>query len=376
MSGRRWFLALRAESDKLRNLDLLRLIAAYGVVLYHFNAYVPDLHAPFHPNLSFLPLFVDLFFAVSGFVIAVIYFDRMGTWSAYGGFMKRRFARLVPLHWLTLFIFGAIGVAIYFGVHVKEPDRYDWQCFLPSLLLVHSLHICHRLTFNYPSWSISVEMLIYLLFPLFCIAARRSAWILVVVALCIIASLALTGLPGHNPSHFWVDLTYAGGFERGVPSFLIGMCFYLWRDKLALLPRPELAMYASLLVFLGLGFAGVMPFLLLPLVYVVAAAAISADMQGKISALPARFSVGGQLTYSLYMLHPLAGTVLLSFVGQRMFGLDGMAMLAWCVIVALTLPLGAYLSFVFFETPMRRWISGWRLNNGGKVQKARTAGSS
>jgi peptidoglycan/LPS O-acetylase OafA/YrhL len=323
--------------------------------------------------LWFLPLFVDLFFVISGFVICFIYFDRMGTWSAYGGFMKRRFARLVPLHWLTLLAFAGIGVAVYFGVHVKVPDRYDWQCFLPSLLLVHSLNLCHRLTFNYPSWSISVEMLIYLLFPLFCIAARRSPWILVAAALCIIGWLAFSGLPGHDPSQFWVDLTYAGGFERGVPSFLIGMCLYLWRDKLAIVPRPELSFYVALLGFLALGFAGVMPFLLLPVVYLVAALAVSADIQGKISALPARLSVGGQLTYSLYLLHPLAGTVLLSFVGQRLLGLDGFAMLAWCIIVAVLLPVGAYLSFVWFETPMRRWISGWRRGAGGEIQVPRIA---
>src|SRR5688572_27852292 len=96
-----WFPPLRAESDKLRNLDLLRLIAAYGVVLYHFNTYLPDLNMPIHLRLWFLPLFVDLFFAISGFVICFIYFDRMNTWSDYATFMKRRFARLVPLHWLT-----------------------------------------------------------------------------------------------------------------------------------------------------------------------------------------------------------------------------------------------------------------------------------
>lgn len=368
-----WFPPLRAESDKLRNLDLLRLIAAYGVVLNHFNAYVPDLQAPIHPSWWFLPLFVDLFFTISGFVICFIYFDRMGTWLEYGGFMKRRFARLVPLHWLTLLAFAAIGVSLYFGVHVKEPDRYDWQCFLPNMFLIQSLGVCDRLTFNYPSWSISVEMLMYLMFPLFCMAARRSAWILLSAAACIIAWLVISDFSGHDPSQFWTDYTYAGGLERGLPSFLIGMCLFMWRDKLAMIPKPEFAMYASLLGFFALGVSGVTPFYLLPLVYIIAAAAISADMQGKISALPAWFSPGGQLTYAIYMLHPLAATVLLSFVGQRMMGLGGFAMLTWCVIVALLLPIGAYLSFVWFETPMRRWISGWRQDKSSEVRRAPTA---
>jgi peptidoglycan/LPS O-acetylase OafA/YrhL len=219
MSARVWFPPLRAESDKLRNLDLLRLIAAYGIVLGHFNAYVPDLDMPIHPQWRFIPLFVDLFFTISGFVICFVYFDRMSTRADYGAFMKRRFARLVPLHWLTLLVFAAIGVAIYFGISVKEPERYDWQCFLPNVLLIQSLHVCDRLTFNYPSWSISVEMLLYLLFPLFCMVARRSAWLLLFAAFCIIAWLAASGFPDQGRQRFWVDYTYSGGFERGIPSF-------------------------------------------------------------------------------------------------------------------------------------------------------------
>jgi hypothetical protein len=48
-------------------------------------------------------------------------------------------------------------------------------------------------------------------------------------------------------------------------------------------------------------------------------------------------------------------------------------MLAWCIIVAVLLPFGAYLSFVWFETPMRRWISGWRRDTGREAQRPRTA---
>jgi peptidoglycan/LPS O-acetylase OafA/YrhL len=73
------------------------------------------------------------------------------------------------------------------------------------------------------------------------------------------------------------------------------------------------------------------------------------------------------------MLHPLAATVLLSFVGQRMMGLGGVGMLIWCIIVALLLPIGAYLSFVWFETPVRRWISRWGQDAGREIRKSPTA---
>jgi peptidoglycan/LPS O-acetylase OafA/YrhL len=281
--------------------------------------------------------------------------------------MKRRAARLVPLHWLTLFAFAAIGVSLVFGVQVKEPGKYDWQCFLPSLSMLHSLGVCRHLAFNYASWSISAEMLLYLLFPLFCVVARRGAWIRVTAAVAVVVWLTASDLDSYSTEKFWVTYTQSGGFVRAIPSFLMGMCLYAWRAKLSRLPRPELAMYASLIMFLALGFAGTPPFILLPVIYLLAATAVSADMQGKISALPARLSVGGQLTYSVYMLHPLAGTALIAFVGERLLHLGPGALLVWSLMVAVLVGVSAYLSFTFFETPMRRWISGWNFSGSRRA---------
>jgi len=357
MALQAWFPPLRSESDKLRNLDLLRLIASYAIVVHHFRSY--GLTGHYAPQLHWwwLPLFVDLFFTISGFVICFVYFDRMESWADYGRFMQRRIGRLVPLHWATLFAFSLIGLSLYLGVKVEEPDKYNWQCFLPNLFMVHSLGVCDRLTFNYASWSISAEMLIYLFFPLFCFFLRRGPWLPLLLGIAGIAALAFRAPSSPDPEKFWVILTYDFGFERGIPSFLIGMSLYGLRDRLALLPRPDLLMYGLLAIFIALGLVGIRPFYLLPLVYVIAASAIAADRQGRIAPLAAKVSVGGQLTYSIYMLHPLVGTLMLALVGKHLLHLGTAAMSAWCLLGGAVVFGVGYLSFVYFETPMRHWVS-------------------
>jgi peptidoglycan/LPS O-acetylase OafA/YrhL len=355
------FPPLIAESNELRNLDLLRLIAAYGIVVHHFRTYIPaEMQTVAQLHWWFLPMFVDLFFAISGFIICYVYFDRMDTPGQYGMFLRRRFARLVPLHWATLLVFSLIGIGIIFGLKVAEPDKYDWGCFLPNLLMVHSLNICDRLTFNYASWSISAEMLLYVAFPVLCLLLRMHRLAPLIVAGVVIAALASLAPAGEQGERFWVGWTHHWGFARAVPSFLVGMSLFAVRDGLKKIPHAGLLSWVALLAFVALGLAGLRPFTLLPLVYLIVALTIAADMQGRVGALAARISVGGQLTYSIYMLHPLIAVILLGLVGQKLLHLAGVAAIAWMIIAAGLLLGASYLSFVFFETPMRRWLSGGR----------------
>src|SRR4051812_42851020 len=95
---------LMAESDEMLHLDLLRFYAASGIVFLHTQTFLdvsPKLRGIL--DRTYLSLFVDLFFAISGFVISFVYADRMRTKRDYLRFVQRRVARLVPLHWLMLF---------------------------------------------------------------------------------------------------------------------------------------------------------------------------------------------------------------------------------------------------------------------------------
>lgn len=88
-------LALGVNSGhRYRSLDALRGVAATLVIFFHVNwdNHITGLH---FFRQSFL--FVDLFFILSGFIIATIYGPRIRTSSDVGRFMTRRFFRLFSI---------------------------------------------------------------------------------------------------------------------------------------------------------------------------------------------------------------------------------------------------------------------------------------
>ncbi|MEJ1939030.1 acyltransferase family protein, partial [Nostoc sp. NIES-2111] len=96
-------------------LDALRLIAALGVVVFHFNRYL-DLDGRWdavNHTVRAFNLFVDLFFVVSGYVISSVYATRITSLGAYGDFLLKRVARLGPLHWATLAFYVVLAVLAY-----------------------------------------------------------------------------------------------------------------------------------------------------------------------------------------------------------------------------------------------------------------------
>lgn len=82
-------------------------------------------------------------------------------------FLRKRFARLAPMHYLTLGAYVAIGLAApALGLSLSEPEKYDLACLPANVAFLQSTMACPHLSFNFPSWSISAEMICYLAFPL------------------------------------------------------------------------------------------------------------------------------------------------------------------------------------------------------------------
>src|SRR5262245_4033386 len=91
------------------SLEGLRFLASLAIVVYHFVPYTErGLAAPEFWSGQF-SVAVDLFFVISGIVIANGYLGRTSTWREYGEFMRRRFARLYPLHVATLGFYVLVG---------------------------------------------------------------------------------------------------------------------------------------------------------------------------------------------------------------------------------------------------------------------------
>lgn len=241
-------------------LTSIRGLAAWWVVFYHFReALPPNLPGALDALFSRGYLAVDLFFQLSGFVIALNYASsfRSVTFAGTLRFLSLRLARIYPLHLFMMVLFLVNPLAIkLFSAHGGTAGRYDPGYFLMSLFLVQNWGFAPVAQWNIPAWSISTEWFAYLLFPVLAWACCRflhRAFSIVLLAALLFAALAVaasrTDSIGNDFEHF--------GLIRCVVQFGIGMlifrlyaCRPLTRrfegDVLALLALACFAVFAVL----------------------------------------------------------------------------------------------------------------------------------
>jgi len=196
------------EKAHVLPLDSIRGIAATSVVIHHLLL-MPTFLAAFPHNAwinwSFFRsawLLVDLFFVLSGIVMTLSYVDGEFGRFSLREFMVRRLARVYPLHIVMLlanllFRLMRIGLVMA-GVVVAVPTAFEVNntySFILNLFLLHSMGFVDYLSWNAPSWSISVEFYTYLAFGLVLLLAQRFGSTLhfyVAAALIALASLAFS----------------------------------------------------------------------------------------------------------------------------------------------------------------------------------------
>jgi peptidoglycan/LPS O-acetylase OafA/YrhL len=155
---------LDAKIASLPPLTSLRFFAAGSIVIFHAAGYwgMPD-RSTIHFGVG-----VDLFFILSGFILAYNY-RRMESLADGLRVIGYRIARIWPLHLVTLaaamLLFAAPGNA-YLG-----PSRL-WA----TIPMIHAWlgNYLYGMAGNSVSWTISVEFGFYLLFPLLTVLSDRA----------------------------------------------------------------------------------------------------------------------------------------------------------------------------------------------------------
>ena len=248
----------------------------------------------------------------------------------------------------------ALAGALHFGAaQTDNPARYPLSDLPAQFLLLHAF-IGERLTFNFPSWSLSAEMFCYLLFPLAAlIAQRRKEAVIALVALTAVANSLWAWAAGTTP---WADWINQGGAFRALPAFNLGMACYLFRDRIARWPVIPGALAASLVAFIVLG-SWLPTMTALLAIHAVAILAIQADCAGRETLLSRlRFDRWSPLTYSCYMLHIPVATVIITF-GSRLLSLSPHERLILAPVAIAVLAVASVISLRTFETPLRRYLT-------------------
>src|SRR5439155_16419574 len=159
----------RVDSDepraRTRRLDALRGCAALMVVAYHANGLlaVPGgLRANVLDDVRFnLDSGVELFFVLSGYLIALPFLRALvsgGELPGIAAYGLRRAARILPAYWLVL------TAALAMSTHAPGATPTGLQ-LVPHVLLLHGL-VPGAISRPLPiAWTLSVEMVFYILVP-------------------------------------------------------------------------------------------------------------------------------------------------------------------------------------------------------------------
>ncbi len=209
---------------EIRSLTGLRGVAALMVVGVHATPVLaPDAPGWLASVLAHGQVAVDLFFVLSGFVLARAQAGLSR--SEVGMFLWRRAWRIYPLHVAVLGVLaGYVLAAVAGGDRFIAPD-FPWSRLLPTLLLLQPFLFHGSTDWNPPDWSIAVEMLCsLLLWPALATLRRAGRPRLVAGALALAAA---------------ANLAVHGGETTGWPAVLRGVCGFGFGMALARLEaRP------------------------------------------------------------------------------------------------------------------------------------------
>jgi len=307
------YAVLMSGTRELRSLTALRGVAAMAVVMQHFSATAQEHSSAAIPSL--VPhgyIAVDLFFALSGFIMSYTYlelFRRDGA-RAYGGFLVKRAARIVPLNLAVLALFmlaGAASVALL-DRNIIFASRNLAADLPANALMLQGLGVGQNL--NGPSWSISVEFAAYLCFPaLVAVAFHRRAAVAAGALLACVALLCLLAAP---QPRLGVGAEGVGqGLLRCFTEFTLGMLAYrlLRSGRIVALGRngtvAALAASCAMLMLLRVDLPAVLMFPLL-------IAALAANEEGTPGGGRAARVLShpwlhflGVVSFSTYLLHQL-----------------------------------------------------------------------
>lgn len=343
--------------SRLTLVDGLRGFAAIAVLFYHYMhfAMIGTDHERYFDYLEYQPAravfavlydwgfyAVQLFWMISGFVFAAVYFDRPASTRE---FVVNRFARLYPLHFLTLLVVTLLQfVAVNRVGHTLLYDNFDLWHFVLQLIFASDWLVGSGQSFNGPIWSVSVEVVVYALFWMGRNQLRGfgpGGWI-AVVALCLMGNLLSEVSRIPNCAFYFFTgaalLRLHGWLERRDSGIRHTVCVVLvvlgW---VALMQGSGLAREAVAIPALS---GAALLFL--------AAAEHSAP-----PALCRASSWLGDCTYGIYLWHvPMQLALMLVILpdaNPAEFAAQGWVLAVWLLAVIAV----ARLSFIWFERPLR-----------------------
>jgi peptidoglycan/LPS O-acetylase OafA/YrhL len=351
----------KADSQRFLLLDFMRGIAALAVLVYHDVDYL---------GFEALPnayLAVDMFFLLSGFVIAHNYDRKIAAGMSLTDFLAQRMIRLYPCFLLALLL--GVGIFALRGHH--EYGFLDgWRVlgaaglnalYLPAFTAPYHLH--DLFPFVGAAWSLSFELFANIIYWLtFRLLGRLRLGLLLLVSAGALGAAAL---------HFGTldvgmrSTDFTWGIARVMVPFFMGVAIrrHLYSRLLSIRLAPAAAAPLALVTLLA-AFSGsrvlsqaAVPFadyvfdlMVFPLLLI----AVGAVNPGRVTGAICKLT--GDASYPVYLLQgPMTGVV--AAVPQFLWGVKAGALAPWSGLAHVTVTvLVALLVDRCYELPARRWL--------------------
>ncbi|MEP6885251.1 MAG: acyltransferase [Gammaproteobacteria bacterium] len=300
---------MRQAHGRFTVLDSWRGVCAIIVVVFHFTAKSHLLFLPFFRNGW---IFVDFFFVLSGFVISHAYQRHLHSPSELLAFAIRRFGRIWPLHvailvpfLLTELLKLLLTAKGFSADHAPFTGELSIPGLVANIFLVQAMGVLTYVSWNVPSWSISVEYWTYIVFGIGVLAGARSDrplfWNAILLAGIFVFSFVVLIVYAKS-----LETIVTFGFFRCLFGFIGGhFAYQLWRSLPALRSSTTIELMTVILVSLFVIYLANGPFAFLaPIVFGGAVVVFALEHGALSSLLRGRFFVMlGTLSYSIYMTH-------------------------------------------------------------------------
>lgn len=342
---------------RIANLTGLRAFAALWVVLYHVSISNSTMHGRLGRVIGHGAFGVDVFFVLSGFVLALVYADKLPhrwQWSWYRKFLGRRFAKVYPFHLITLIAMVAV-IELAARMHYNftaASENTGWTA-LCSALLVHSLGVTQALSWNVPSWSVSAEWIAYavLFAPIvFCLRGVKTLYVALIAAVL----LALASAAPFVFHKAWTHLTYQG-VVRIVPEFMCGYLLYRMLRGRRQSARNGWAIAGGGALLASCYLRGEYPWLLIPSIMMLLAGLVQDGRIAKALFANRAAVLLGEASYSIYLIQTFV-IIVANQVVRRIHLPDSTAALFAVALVETAVCAGlGVVVFLKIEEPLRQW---------------------
>jgi Predicted acyltransferases len=319
---------------------------------------------------------VDLFFVLSGFLIAGVLLDHRDTSNYFRVFYLRRVCRIFPLYFLLLSLFVCLG-----ATRMSTSPSFEWLFHNPLPILSYAtftqnIFMGARGDFGAMwlgvTWSLAVEEQFYLVVPLLIYLLPRRALLCVLVPAVLAAPVLRHAFPGFQAfvNTPWRSDSLLSGASLAVlvrwPPFvsavqrhrrgLLALFVALLAGAVVMTLRPAAPVGAANYLWLAALYS----------VFILVALIDAEPHVGRLLRSPVLVWFG-QLSYGIYMFHQAVSGLLYGLVRRRspqMYTLTdaGITLTALCVTLLL-----AWVSYRFFESPILRF--GHRFTYSPKVRR-------